>query len=161
MKRLFKIVFLLLIVSLPVCAQVPSATIPEFNFIKLDKTSFTNKDLKRGKLLFFIFFDTECEHCLHAITTINQRYKELNKTALYVITMDNQQKLTLFLNTYGKNLLGKPNTTLLQELKNEFITKFKPRKYPSLFLYSAKKTLLLYDDDEKKLPGFFNKIVQT
>jgi cytochrome oxidase Cu insertion factor (SCO1/SenC/PrrC family) len=161
MKPFFKIIFLLLIVSLPVCAQEPSVMVPEFNFFRLDKTVFSKKDLAKGSVLFFVFFDTECEHCQHAIATINQRYKELKKTALYLITMDNQQKLTLFLNTYGKNLLDKPNITLLQDLNNVFITRFKPKKYPSLFLYSAKNKLLLYDDDEKKLPDFFNKIKET
>ncbi len=55
---------------------------------------------------------------------------------------------------YGKQFLGKKNVAILQDLNNEFIIKFKPRKYPSLFLYSAKKQLLMYDDDEKKVTEF-------
>jgi len=39
--------------------------------------------------------------------------------------------------------------------------KFKPRKYPSIFLYSAKKELIMYDDNEQNLSRFSQKINAT
>ena len=141
-----------------VAAQTPAATIPEFTFFKFNKTAFTNKELTTNKILFFVFFDTECDHCQHAIQYLNQHHKELDKAAVYLISIDGREKVTTFLNKNGNNLMSKKNILLLQDTKNEFILKFKPRKYPSLFLYSSQRKLILYDDDEKKLPIYLEKI---
>ncbi len=158
MKYLLQTIVFSFFMSGIVAAQTPAATIPEFTFLKFNKTVFTNKDLTTGKILFFVFFDTECDHCQHAIEYLNQHQKELDKAAVYLISIDGQEKVTVFLNKHGKNLVSKKNILLLQDTQNEFILKFKPRKYPSLFLYSAQKKLILYDDDEKKLPNYLEKI---
>jgi hypothetical protein len=59
---------------------------------------------------------------------------------------------------YGKNLKDKKNVTILQDPQYEFMRKFRPRKYPSMFLYSAKKELIMYDDNEKNVSGFSKQI---
>jgi hypothetical protein len=59
---------------------------------------------------------------------------------------------------YGNNLYGSRNVTVLQDLKNEFLPKFRPRKYPSMYLYSSAKKLLLYDDEPKNIGNFLKKI---
>ncbi|MGZ8558637.1 MAG: TlpA family protein disulfide reductase [Chitinophagaceae bacterium] len=148
--------FLAILTNLP--AQVPAATIPEFNFFKLNKSLFTNKNLASGKMIFFVFFDTDCDHCQHAIQYINQHSEEFKKAAVYLITLDDQEKITLFMGKYGNNLKGNKNITILQDLKNEFLPKFRPRKYPSLFLYSAKKELIMYDDNPQNLFRFTQQI---
>ncbi len=141
-----------------VSAQAPAETIPDFNFLRLNKSSFTNNNLEPGKMLFFIFFDSECEHCQRTIQHVNQHYQDFKKAAIYLITLDNAENINRFMSKYGNKLISKKNVTLLQDFKNEFIWKFRPRKYPSIFLYSAKKKLILYDDDEKSLPLFSKQI---
>ena len=64
------------------------------------------------------------------------------------------------MNKYRSNLNGKKNVTLLQDLKNEFIDKFKPRKYPSMFLYSAEKKLIDYEDNPETMFRFI-KLLST
>jgi len=158
MKKLLNILVLFIFILTTTVAQKPAAVIPEFNFFKLDNTSFTNKNLEQGKLLFFVFFDTECDHCQHAIKDINDHYTAFNKTAVFLITQDAKGKVDVFMNKYGQNLRGKKNITILQDLKLEFIRKFTPKKYPSMFLYSADKKLILYDDNEQNFPMFLQKI---
>ena len=158
MKKILNVLTLLVFISINTIAQKPAATIPEFNFFKLDNTSFINKNLEKGKLLFFVFFDTECDHCQHAIKNMNEHYTAFNNTAVYLITQDVKSKIEAFMNKYGKNLRGRKNITILQDLKLEFIQKFRPKKYPSMFLYSADKNLILYDDNEQNLPDFLKKI---
>ena len=109
-------------------------------------------------MIFFVFFDTECDHCQHAIQYINHHVQEFKKAAVYLITLDGQEKVTPFMAKYGSGLTNNKNVTLLRDINNEFLTKFRPRKYPSLFLYSAQKKLLLYDDDEQNLPRFTKQI---
>lgn len=149
---------LFLFISFNICGQKPAAVIPEFLFFKLDKTAFTNKDLATNKLLFFCFFDVSCDHCQHAIEKINQHYNEFTGTAIYLITLDNQAGIKNFMGHYGQNLPGKKNVVILQDLQNEFINKFRPVKYPSIFLYTANKKLLLYDDNPDNMPKFLKQI---
>lgn len=158
MKYIFKTVVLLLWVSGNVSAQAPAEKIPEFNFFKLDKNSFTSKDLESGKMLFFVFFDADCGHCQHAIQYIDQHYQDFRRAAIYLITLDNQETITRFMAKYGNGLKDKKNVTLLQDPQYEFMRKFKPRKYPSMFLYSVKKELIMYDDNEKNVSGFTKHI---
>lgn len=163
MKFIFKPLLVLLLASagLSTVAQVPAEKVPDFNFFRLNKSLFTNNDLEQGKMLFFIFFDADCDHCQRAMQYLNQHHNDFKKTAVYLITMDDQEKITRFMNTYGSNFKSKKNVTILQDTKYEFINKFKPRKYPSLFLYSKDKELLIYEDNEKNLSRFSKQISAT
>ena len=158
MKNIVGSVMLFLVIVTNLSAQTPSATIPEFYFFKLNKSSFTNKNLASGKMIFFVFFDTDCDHCQHAIQYISQHSEEFKKSAVYLITLDGPEKITPFMSKYGKNLKDSKNITILQDLKNEFLPKFKPRKYPSLFLYSPNKELMMYDDNPQNLFRFTQQI---
>ena len=140
---------------------MPAQTIPSFTFKRLNKKEFTNKDIQPGKLLFFVFFDTQCDHCQRSIQFIGEHYTEFKKTAIYLITLDSVEKITPFMAKYGNKLKDKKNVTILRDTKSEFIQKFGPRKYPSLFLYSAKKELMLYEDEEQNLSTFIKKINET
>jgi peroxiredoxin len=161
MKLASKMLLIFLLTICTASAQYsapPALTIPDFNFFKLDKTLFTNKNLEPGKMLFFFFFDADCEHCQHAMMNLNQHYQEYKKAAIYLISVDGQEKISQFINKYGPNLNGKKNVTLLQDLKSEFIVKFKPRKYPSMFLYSAEKKLMDYEDREESMFRFLKQL---
>jgi peroxiredoxin len=160
MKYIFTAVAVFLFFKTDVSAQVPAKTIPSFTFKRLNKKEFTNKELEPGKLLFFVFFDSECDHCQRSIQYIDQHYGEFKKTPVYLITLDSLIKIDGFMNKYGINLKDKKNVTILQDTRDEFIRKFGPRKYPSFFLYSAKKELMLYEDSELALPGI-SKYINT
>jgi len=157
MKDVLKLMalFLCLMISLEISAQTPAQTIPAFTFYKFDKTPFTNNNLTAGKDILFIFFDVTCDHCQHTISTLSKRINECSKISIYLISMEDKTSITNFFNQYGKNLPAQKNVTILQDSQNQFITQFSPRKYPSVFLYSAQKKLLLYDDEDQYLEKFF------
>ena len=154
MKNTLKTLILLLFISVQISAQTPALTIPGFNFCRPDKSSFSNKNLEPGKMSFFFFFDSDCDHCQHAMMNLNQHYNDYKKTAIYLISLDDQQKINRFVNSYAPKLKGKENVTLLMDTKNEFIKKFQPRKYPSMFLYSPDKKLIDYEDNEESMFRF-------
>jgi hypothetical protein len=139
-------------------AQKPAESIPNFSFTKLDNTPFTNKNLAVGKDILFVFFDVNCDHCKETISSLSNRIKECNRIAIYLITLDDKPQISFFLNQNGGNLMKEKNVTILRDKKDQFITLFGPRKYPSVFLYSSKKKLLLYDDQDLKLEKFFHLI---
>ena len=113
--------FSLVVISSAMWAQIPAATIPEFTFFKLDNSAFTNKNLETGKLLFFCFFDAGCEHCRHAIKKISQNYSTFNKTAIYLVTLDNRDTLKKFLDKYGVKYGSKSTAPILKQQVKEYI----------------------------------------
>jgi hypothetical protein len=62
------------------------------------------------------------------------------------------------MNKYGISLKDKKNVVILQDTRDEFIQKFRPRRYPALFLYSSRKELILYEDNEQNLFRFIQQI---
>ena len=158
MKFVYKYFDFLFFISISASAQPPAETVPDFNFYKLDKTAFTKKSFDPDKLLFFVFFDSDCDHCQRAVLDIDQHYSAFKKTTIYLITLDDQEKIKLFMNKYGNNLKDKKNVTVLQDPQYEFMRKFRPRKYPALFLYSTDKKLLLYEDNEQNMFRFLQQI---
>jgi len=154
MKLFVSFLWFVLVFNASLLGQSPARSIPIFQFFRLDKSSFTNKDLTKDKPHFFIFFDATCDHCQLVTGYINSHYNDFKNARLYFITLDNRQTLDVFMNKYGKNLQGKGNILILQDLKKEFIKKFGPRKYPSLFLYNAQQSLVLYDDESDHITKF-------
>jgi len=146
---------MLLLSSFVAAAQQPIQQIPRFMFYKQNRQVFTKQDMLPNKKAFFVFFDSDCEHCQHAMREINSRYQRFDKTEIYLVTLDGPEKINRFISAYGNNLTGKRNVTILRDLKNEFISDFKPRQYPSMLLFSAKGKLLMYQDDPNALPQIF------
>jgi peroxiredoxin len=132
-----------------VYAQVPAKTLPDFEFSRLDNSSFTKQNMVRGSISFFMFFDPDCEHCQRAIKNIDSQYRSFEKVAVYLISQDNVEKMKGFLNQYTKHLKSQKNVLLLIDNKNQFIVKFKPRRYPAMFLYSTDNTLIDYEDNSE------------
>lgn len=153
--------FLLILFSLSagkIVSQLPAQILPDFEFSRLNKSPFTNNDLPKEKMLFFVFFDSDCEHCQRAIKNIDQQYGSFKKAAVYLISTDDHNKINRFISAYGEHLKNQKNVVLLRDNLNQFIAKFKPLKYPSMFLYSTQKKLVGYEDNEESVFRFFKPI---
>lgn len=157
MKRtgLLLLLSMLLVVSM---AQTPAQRIPDFRFIRKIGAAFTRQDLAAGKPVFFVFFDITCEHCRNSMQYLNGHYRELSRAAIYLVTMDPGPSAEAFLGSQAPQLARQPNVLLLRDTRQQFITLFRPRKFPSLFLYSSQQQLVLYSDEENDLPVFLAKI---
>ena len=158
MKSMIRTLIFCLLVSFNVTAQTPAQTVPVFDFYKFDKTAFTNKNLTPGKMSFFMFFDCDCDHCQHAMTNLNKNFQEYKKAAVYLISLDDTDKIKAFMQKFGPNVNNQKNVTMLLDVRNEFITRFNPRKYPSMFLYSADKKLLAYEDNPDNMFRFLKQL---
>jgi hypothetical protein len=161
MRYVFNIIALITLVSFSATAQKPEQTIPGFQFFRLNNTPFTDKDIPQGKIIFFMFFDPDCDHCQHAIKTIGEQYDAFKKTAMFLISISDQQKIDYFMNNFGARLKGKKNITILQDKLQQFILKFHPVKYPSMFLYSPQRKLLDYEDNPESVSRLVNIIEKS
>jgi peroxiredoxin len=129
-------------------AQTPAKKIPPFTFYQLNNTAFASTSLPKGKKILFVFFDTGCEHCQRSVARYNQHMAELRNTAVYFVTLDVKAKIDPFMDKYGSNIRKEKNVLILQDRQFQFITRFQPKKYPSMFLYSSQQQLIFYSDDE-------------
>ena len=65
------------------------------------------------------------------------------------------------MDTYGSKLKGQKNVTLLQDKLQQFIVKFNPVRYPSMFIYSPEKKLIDYEDNPESIFRLVNAINKT
>ncbi len=155
MRVIFSVFFFLITSS--VFSQVRS--LPEFRFFRMDNgAEVTHKNVTPGKKTLFVFFDTECPHCRVAITEYNHNQAKLNDINVFLITRDQKAVVNSFLNEVGTKLIAKKNVTVLSDYQNQFIGKFLPKKFPSMFLFGANRQLLIYTDEEKDIPVILEKI---
>ena len=155
MRVIFSVFFFLITSS--VFSQVRS--LPEFRFFRMDNgAEVTHKNVTPGKKTLFVFFDTECPHCRVAITEYNHNQAKLNDINVFLITRDQKAVVNSFLNEVGTKLIAKKNVTVLFDNQNQFIGKFLPKKFPSMFLFGANRQLLIYTDEEKDIPVILEKI---
>ena len=143
MRYTFNTLALLFLISFSVSAQIPgqppAQTIPEFKFFRFNNASFTNKDLPQGKMVFFFFLIQIATIVRMPLKISGNEYQSFKKTSIFLISIDDQNKINHFMETYGSKLKGQKNVTILQDKLQQFISKFNPRRYPSMLLYSPEK----------------------
>jgi len=156
----FNVVILFLILtSNSLFAQlIPAKTIPEFTFYKLNGVSFTKKQLKKEGKVLFLFFDATCTHCQYEMQQIGAHYKYFQNTSFYIVSMDRKQQIENFMSTYGKELNGKNNVTVLMDTNRQFIQKFLPSQFPALYIYNSNYQLLKYWDTVGNIDQILNII---
>jgi hypothetical protein len=98
--------------------------------------------------------DPGCEHCQRAVHAIGEHFAAFRKAALYVISLETREKLSLFIDKYGGAMKGWKNVLLLRDNLNQFIVRFKPRRYPAMMLYSPKGQLIDYEDNPESVFRF-------
>jgi hypothetical protein len=140
-------------------AHGQSKHLPEFSFKRMtDGSDFTQKNLPKGRKSFFLFFDTECPHCKVAVSGWNENTTALSGLNAVVVTMDKPSSAVPFLQKNAGRLMSMKNLTIVQDMNRQFIARFLPRKYPSMFLYSESGSLIHYTDEEKDIPYIISLI---
>jgi peroxiredoxin len=136
----------------------PAKIIPDFIFYDLNGQSFTQKQIKSSNRILFLFFDATCTHCQYEMQLIGSHYNDFKKTDFYIISMDQKQQIQKFMATYGKQLYGKKNVTVLVDSNRQFIQRFLPSRFPALYIYNAKHQLLKYWDTSIDINEVLNVI---
>ncbi|WP_286857663.1 MULTISPECIES: TlpA family protein disulfide reductase [Sphingobacterium] len=139
----------------PVFAQAPK-TIPAFTFEEVYQTGkFSSDRLPKTGYIVLDFYDPGCGHCQKMGAGIAQNLQKLKNVSFYFISMNDKVYVDGFINMHAKALKGAANVKFLYDGGTQFIEKFNPSNYPSLYIYDGKtRTLVQHldgEDDVKKL----------
>ncbi|QEC53943.1 AhpC/TSA family protein [Anseongella ginsenosidimutans] len=129
-------------------AQEIPYTIPEFTFYKMDDTPFTREDLSRTSNIVFVFFSTTCHHCQDETRAMGEHSGDFDQSTLYFISKENKSDIRKFMDTYGKQLKDKSNVHVLRDPQSEFVLKFNPTQYPSVYIYTPTRQLVKHFSGE-------------
>lgn len=156
-----RIRFLLSVLSLihATFALAQVKKMPDFQFKRIsDGAQLTRKALQPTLKTLFVFFDTECPHCMQALSAWNASHASVDSINTVLLTMDPPMAAIPFLNRFANKLLYKKHLLTGIDTDRQFIARFLPKKYPSMFLFSEKGDLLLYSDEEKDIPSLIRLI---
>lgn len=151
-KIMIQRILLLLLVFGRLSAQSPGGpqpadVLPEFRFQVAGHRWFTNADLPKGKMILFVFVDPDCDHCQRAVQKMDEQYRSFGEVAMYFVSAADPGKISAFAKKYAPRLKG----LWLHDADNQNVVRFRPIRYPSLFLYSTDKKLLDYEDNEETI----------
>lgn len=137
----------------------PALQLPAFKFYKVKSgISFTNEDLPKGRKSAFILFDPSCGHCQTEASLLAKNYNKLKNINIYFVSMNDPALMANFLETFGKDLVGKPNVEVLYDRNQDFIQKIHvPKQFPANYVYTAEGKLQSYWDGEKKIDYILNE----
>lgn len=132
--------------SLKAQNNTPPTEIPPFTFFTLeDNSPFTADELVKSGRVVLVFFDPGCGHCQQEAEAIGDHLDQFKNASFYFIAMQDKPLINAFVDKYGKKLKDRSNVTFLHDGNYEFISKFNPAEYPSLYVYSAtNKRLVKY-----------------
>ena len=126
----------------------PAQVLPAFSFVLRDQRIFTNKDLPAGKPLLFVLFDADCPHCQRAVRSIDEQRAAFAKVEIVLVSMDGWDKIDRFVAGFAPHLKELGNARVVRDPQYQFIGRFKPRKFPGMFLFGADGKLIEYEDNE-------------
>ena len=160
MKKLLLFVFSLslFLFSVQTFSQLPAQKLVSFKFYDMAGNAYTNGNVPKNKLTFFLFVDPDCDHCQKAIANYNKSYDEFKETNVYIVSQSSPQSVQSFLKKYAPGLYEKKNVVVLHDKQNTFVDTFQPIRVPGMFLYSKDGKLLLYEDNEETIFRFVNFI---
>jgi len=121
----------------------PAPTLPAFTFLTSNGGTITNANLPNNTPVLIVFVDVDCEHCQKAVRHMNDSVALFKKVPLYMVSIAGPSKLRAFAQKYGPRLKAQ----WLRDPDARNMVRFRPVRYPAMFLYSPEKRLLDYEDN--------------
>ena len=125
----------------------PAPILPAFTFLDPNGKPLTNADLPRNTPILIIFVDVGCDHCQKAVHHMNDSAALFARVPLYMVSMADQPALKNFARQYGPRLKAQ----WLRDPDARSMVRFRPVRYPAMFLYSSDQRLLDYEDNAETI----------
>jgi thioredoxin-related protein len=165
MKKLYPIIILAISVNFLFAQQsgtvdsqpdyLKNPTIPAFNLLKLDSSTYlTREDIKKHHLTMIMFFSPTCDHCKHQTRDILEsmdRFKDIE------IVMATYQPFGEMRDFYKSFKIGDhPNIKMGRDEKFALPVYYKIKNLPFLALYDKKGNLITTFEGNQKVDTLLN-----
>ena len=110
------------------------ATLPTFLFTDLEGNTFTNSSLKENLATVFVYFNSECDYCLHEAQSIQTNLSRFRKTQFVFISTEDKEVIEKF--AQERQLLGEENVIFLQDKVHNFAKDFDANSIPYSLIYN-------------------------
>ena len=120
--------------------EIKITTIPDFDFIKMNRVNYSKVDLRKNKMLVFIYFNSECDYCQYEAKSISESIEQFQDVQLLFVSTEPIDTIKNFAENY--NLLQQPNITFLHDSTNTFSNRFDATSIPYVLIYDAQHQLI-------------------
>jgi thioredoxin-related protein len=76
-------------------------TVPPFNLLQPDSTTFTKDSLQKGKPVLLMYFSPTCDHCQHQVKDMISQSDSFKDIQIILATYSPMNELVDFINTYA------------------------------------------------------------
>ena len=115
--------------------NIPSFTI----YTAPDSTAYTNEQLQKDKPFILMFFNPDCDHCQNETKELLVYKEELKEIQIVMVTALPYKMVKDFYVDY--NIASMPNIKMGQDPTFALGTKYRPGRYPAIYIYDSKGTL--------------------
>lgn len=133
-------------------------TIPQFSYKDINGKIFTQKKIRKGNPVIFIYFNTECEYCNEEAEMIKETIAKLKNVQLIFISFEKPEKIKNFAQNH--QLDNYDNVHFLCDDKITFASSFDVSTLPCLVLYDKNKKLIEKIKGQTKVTTLLKKINQ-
>lgn len=136
-------------------AQLNVKKLPAFEFTTLEQTSFSNKDLKKGSLV-FIFFSTECDYCHYEARELKKNIDKFSDTQVCMVCSDEKSKVEDFVKVY--DLDKYPQIKVVLDPQHKSFNYFSVSSVPVVYIYNKEAALVKEYKGEVKMEAILASI---
>src|SRR5690606_39550130 len=109
----------------------------------------------------FFFFIPTSGHCQTEAGRLPKITTNLKNTNYFFVSMNDPALMANFLETFGKELVGKANIEVLYDRNQEFIQKIHvPKQFPANYVYTAEGKLQSYWDGDRNIDEIIKAYVK-
>ncbi len=135
------------------------AYIPEFNFLTLDSSNYSNLNLQSKKSTVFIYLNSECEYCQEEAQNISENLDKFGEVQLIFVSKEPIKNIQQFSEQY--NLNNQPNITFLYDNNSDFSRRFDATTIPYILIYDKNQKLIKKHKGQLNTQGILNAISQN
>lgn len=118
----------------------PLGKIPPFEVQRLDGPVMTAKDIPAGKPSIFIYFRSDCDHCLEEINELSAEGGLLKDCMIVLVSEEELDTLKKF--AEGSGLAKFPFIHITRDVDEKWKKSFHPVGTPAIFVYDRNRNFV-------------------
>lgn len=133
--------------------------IPEFEFLTIEKETFTKANLKPNAKTIFIYFNSECDFCQHEAQSISDCLDSFKKVQFIFVSTEPIEIIKQFSKQY--NLNNQQNIKFLYDSNSTFSSRFDANSIPYLLIYDQNQKLIKKHKGQLNAKGILRALQQN